>query len=250
MLNSYDCPGDANDSADGGIWFNTDIQDYLNPNDGHGDSWWPTSFCTLIKDIRFTVVAAPKTCPPDNFSSPRQQEYINQYAAGTYLNLPPSYGKKGGNACGPSSFTMLVNSLKKAAGDDQHLLDLKTTYDSTYRPGGFQWEKALDYARSLGYDAVLDEPGARTSSKQPAIVNEPTQAFVDSELAAGNLVLVSTTFGAGKWDTLGGGHVILITGRASTYTQTAGSSRRRALTLAVPSGTTSSTTPPGTTSGP
>ncbi len=168
-------------------------------------------FTSIIKDSSWTVsVAHP--CAGSNYGDPSTSAYINQYDAGTNLNLPVSSGAggaRGGNACGPSSLVMLINAIKEAAGSSTRM-DLKDVYTQAMTNGWtadgqdnlFDWEKAEAWAKSKGYAVTLGEG----------------IDFIDTQLASGALVLASTLFSSkaqSSSNPYGGGHVVLFTGRTA-----------------------------------
>jgi hypothetical protein len=138
-------------------------------------------------------------CGGSDYGDPANAGYINQYDAGNALDLPTSHGQKGGNSCGPSSFTMLVDAFKRGAASAQ-FPDLQDVYDATVSNGNFTWAQGLAAAYSMGYYDAVESSGIDQ---------------INAWLAAGVPVLASTTFGSAAWGTPGGGHVILITGRTA-----------------------------------
>lgn len=150
-------------------------------------------------------------CKGGDGTDPANSDYINQYDAGKAVPLPKGHAdpRPGGNACGPSSLTMLVNA-NKAANGSSTFANLGDVYDSSMTEGhggdgvdnNFDWLKGVATARGMGYIADYHDPSVPGSSEQ---------TFIDSNLADGTPVLAGDTFSNGSGQ--GSGHVILITGR-------------------------------------
>jgi hypothetical protein len=188
------------------------------------------AFWMITNDSKQAVVRATPLCKGSDYSDPSTNPYINQYDAGESLSLPissaSSGSKKGGNACGPSSFTMLINSYKSSNGQAKRL-PLFSSND--FSPGvkvsvygktmssqpannadnTFSWGKALTFVKS-----ELAFIGAKsfelTHPNTPRTVKD-LKAFIDDNLSIGTPVLVSTTFSSKKRTSsnpYSGGHVI------------------------------------------
>jgi hypothetical protein len=65
-----------------------------------------------------------------DYKDTANSRYINQYAAGAAYGLPAAEGEPGGNACGPSALTTLLN-LFKVWSNNPLREDLKHIYDRT-----------------------------------------------------------------------------------------------------------------------
>lgn len=189
-------------------------------------------FWVVSSSAQHAVVRAAPLCLSSDYTSPSVNPYIHQYAAGVAVGLPiDSHGKAGGNACGPSSLTMLINSFKFANGqakrlpliltDDYSGPPMKSVYGMTMvappvdnANNLFDWAKGLAFARS-----VLAFPSATLFVQKhpttPRTVNH-LLAFIDHSLSNGWPVLVSTSFSTkirASANPFGGGHVILLSGR-------------------------------------
>lgn len=203
------------------------------------------AFWLLTDDNKQAVVRATPLCNGSNYSQPATNPYINQYDAGQTLNLPiDTHSKKGGNACGPSSFTMLINSFKLSNAQNKRLpLFSASDFSSTVKnsvfgrtmrqaypqPGSwtgtsydggdfnFDFPSALIHAQSeLAYlDAKVF---GQTHPSIPRTVNH-LKAFIDDNLSIGTPVLVSTTFSSKirtSANPYSGGHIIFFAGRTLT----------------------------------
>ncbi len=140
--------------------------------------------------------------------------YINQYDAGCASDpfpagLPVAFsdGQRGGDACGSSSLTMLLNAMQYASGVDMaNRQDLVGVYWATAdqpvgnpAPDGnsFNWANGRALARQLGYRNAKSFNGGK--------------AVIDGHLGNNVAVVVSTRFGGGvKW---GKGHCVLLLDR-------------------------------------
>lgn len=90
--------------------------------------------------------------------------YINQYQAGESENLPESYKKKGGNACGISSLTMRLRQIIRDVGvqipaeakDSSGLLSVAYVFSYKMNGNGAQLQKEADGAAKRG-DLMSDD---------------------------------------------------------------------------------------------
>lgn len=206
---------------------------HLDPPDtdpGPNAKWVISTYCTTVTASRFTVLNDPGECPatPDKTQWPTT-DYFNQYDAGAAEDLPTSSSKEGGNACGPSSTLMgALASLKRNFPGDTgpHLEALKymidglpslgETYDAVMglsraqitapnTQNGAWGGKAVALLKSLGWSkAQLVMLG----SSQADVATNNQNKIVNA--LAREPVLLSTAFGASRWGTAGGGHVILL----------------------------------------
>lgn len=213
------------DTIDGiGIVRNLSIHDPLNNKNRGTIVFW-----ALTDTGNQAIVRAIPLCQSNNSNYSallrNRNPYIHQYAAGRELNIPfSSTGVRGGNACGPSSLTMLLNTFKFTSTRSQRFDLYSASTDAIYRntmtqpPADFvnnlfDWADALNLVTTQY--AYLDS----TLFEQNRLSLPPTvrdlKAFIDDKLSLGIPVLVSTTFSSGlrvpvAW---GGGHVVMFVGR-------------------------------------
>lgn len=178
-----------------------------------GGHWAPDTFCNATGITGFYVTAA-SDCPINgDMSQWPTSPYISQYDAGARLNLPLGSGRRGGNACGPSSLLMAMLS-----GGSTGLPSLEDTFDATMRlnrvqvqPGGNNvfWgdPRGVALARSLGFRQARTRPlGTNAQGMEQQILNS-------LHVGGGNTpVVISTAFGGARWGVTGGGHMIAIVG--------------------------------------
>ena len=179
-----------------------------------GGHWAPDTFCNATGFTGF-YVSAKSDCPINGDMSqwPAPSPYISQYDAGTRLNLPLGSGRKGGNACGPSSLLMAMLS-----GGPTGLPPLVDVFDATMhldrvqvQPGGnnvFEGNpRGVALAKSLGFRQ------AQTRSLGTDVQGMETQILNSLHVGGGNTpVVISTAFGGARWGVTGGGHMIAIVG--------------------------------------
>ena len=189
-----------------------DVQPPDAPVNGH---WAPDTFCNATQIIGFYVTAA-SDCPiSGDMTQWPTSPYISQYDAGARLNLPLGSGRKGGNACGPSSLLMAMLS-----GGATGLPPLPDVFDATMRldrvqvqPGGnnvFEGNpKGVALAKSLGFRQARVLPLPRD------VQGIETQILTSLHKGANggpSPVVISTAFGGARWGVTGGGHMIAIVG--------------------------------------
>lgn len=212
-----------------------DVGDPLN-NKGTGDMvfWASTASASGIVKVNHA-------CGLDvEYRDPDASTYVNQYAAGLASDVeqPPPWlhpnlveasdGKRGGNACGPSSLTMLVNEHKRQRpGDPGDRVNLDSAYQKTIcefkTVNGKGVCTALEGPPEDGKNYAFSSAQAQTyldkqlGYKQAVLADAKTLAelvgFIDSRLDQGVPLLVSTTFGGSAWGKFGGGHMIEFVGR-------------------------------------
>jgi hypothetical protein len=186
---------------------------------GDGWHWAVASFCTTVRWRSFYVLGSPGNC------SARASAYINQYTAGARLDLPVARGQFGGNACGPSSLLMAMMQSKYGSAS---LPSLQAVFDETMRVprdrvtprtiDDFVGSKAAEFLRLHGWEQATlgrlgtdaDNIAGEEAGTQLDLSNE---AQIDHALSRGPIVL-STVLGTGRWGTTGGGHMIVVIGRA------------------------------------
>ena len=181
------------------------------PPPPNGDNHWSVStFCNTAKTVGFYVRAATSCPMSGDMSGWPGTPYIQQYDVGKRLKLPARHGKKGGNACGPSSLLMVM--LRNGGAAD--LPTLEATFDATMQKARKDVKdedqnqfagdpKGVRFAKSLGWR------DARTVGLGNG-VEIMTERLLTS-LAKGPLVL-STAFGTARWGVTGGGHMIAVMG--------------------------------------
>jgi hypothetical protein len=201
------CPLNDTDFPDPG-----DVQPPTMPDTG--GHWAPDSFCNATAFTGF-YVSAKSDCPASGDMSqwPSPSPYISQYDAGARLNLPLGSGRRGGNACGPSSLLMAMLS-----GGPTGLPSLEDTFDATMRlnrvqvqPGGDNvfWgdPRGVALAKSLGFRQ------ARTRALGTNVQDMERTILTSLHVGGGNTpVVISTAFGGARWGVTGGGHMIAIVG--------------------------------------
>lgn len=181
------------------------------------------------------ILRAHRLCPNDDYATLSSNPYINQYDAGPVLNLPISSATsgaiRGGNACGPSSMTMLINGYKVAnavprrlnlfTSADYSTLTKVSAYGMTMKlapmdnaNNKFDWGRAQTYLKHLGYKGA--NQFSHATSVNPTVGQ--LKAYLDDNLAMGVPVLLSTTYSSKRRDhtnPYSDGHVILAVGRTS-----------------------------------
>ena len=179
------------------------------PPDVANLTWVVDAFCNTTIVTGF-YVASTGQCPArGDMSRWPATSYINQYDAGSRLRLPVARdGRRGGNACGPSSLLM---AMLQSAGS-RNLPKLAFTYDETMRHKAaaigrdrrnvFQGGKAVAHLKSLGWKAA----------KQTSPLGTTAEALTETILTklAKGPVVISTAFGGSRWGVTGGGHMIAI----------------------------------------
>jgi hypothetical protein len=187
-----------------------DVQPPDPPMNGH---WAADSFCNATQIIGFYVTAKSECPISGDMSQWPTSPYISQYDAGARLNLPLGSGRRGGNACGPSSLLMAMLS-----GGATGLPSLEDTFDATMhldrvqvQPGGnnvFEGNpRGVALAKSLGFRQ------ARTRSLGTDVQGMEAQILNSLHVGGGNTpVVISTAFGGARWGVTGGGHMIAIVG--------------------------------------
>jgi hypothetical protein len=78
------------------------------PDTGDDRLWMVKSFCNTTKVVGLYVKSAARCPTKGDMSRWPSMPYINQYDAGARLHLPVGSGRRGGNACGPSSLLMAM----------------------------------------------------------------------------------------------------------------------------------------------
>ncbi|RIK56925.1 MAG: hypothetical protein DCC57_02565 [Chloroflexi bacterium] len=152
------------------------------------------------------VVRAHWRCAGKDYSDSNTATYINQYAAGDVYGLPIRHRQRGGNACGPSSFTMLINAYEYASNSATRL-DLADVYTATMsNPAEDEKNNLFDYWKGHAHALSLGYRRSRVITGK---------AEIDAELEQGRPVLVSTRFSSKNHPQLGGGHVVLFWGRTA-----------------------------------
>ena len=162
--------------------------------------------CRHYQSIYFTVTAdgdCTGLTPPYT-----DAPYVNQYDWGNKAKIvTDQYGARGGNACGASSFNMMLfNAAGSAPGTKAQTALYGATANNIVGNGlknEFDFNAAQTMAESRGYTnaRVVGLGGSQTSGVA-------AENLLTTFLKNGP-VLTSTTFGAGDWSTAGGGHVIL-----------------------------------------
>jgi hypothetical protein len=174
-------------------------------------------FWVQSDDKSQSVVLMPR-CGFGDYQDRVHSTYINQHAAGNAsqkfpVGLPRnSHMRRGGNACGASALTMLLNSLRFVSGErPANRYDLSRIYRAVVKnhpviDGAINWydlERAIALTKSLGFPDVKYVVG---------------KAAIDAQLDSYIAVVTSTRFGApnskgeAKW---GRGHIILLLGRTA-----------------------------------
>jgi Divergent InlB B-repeat domain len=157
-------------------------------------------------------------CGLSDYQDQLHATYINQHAAGNSspkfpVGLPRnSHLRRGGNACGASALTMLLNSISFVSGErPANRYDLTRIYRAVVKnhpvvDGAVNWydlERAIALSKSLGFTDVKYVEG---------------KAAIDAQLDSYTAVVASTRFGGpnsqgeAKW---GRGHIILLLARTS-----------------------------------
>ena len=192
--------------------------------------WVIEAFCNKTTVTGFYVASTSK-CSKADMSKWSGFPYINQYDAGARLGLPHSAsdGRKGGNACGPSSLMMAMLS-----GGPGNLTTLPKAYDETMLRTAAQIaaaearaaqitnatkrQKATKAAREnkfSGPNAVtfLDSLGWKSARVHTlsADVKEMDRTILET-MDGKNPVVLSTAFGTNRWGVTGGGHMVAIVG--------------------------------------
>ncbi len=151
--------------------------------------WAVASFCTSVRWRSFAVLGPRGQCPLTNDGSLWPTvPYINQYAAGSRLNLPLGRGEAGGNACGPSALLMaMLQSRIRTHRATMGLPALGTAFDQTMqrsragaRPNAsneFVGGKAAEFLRHHGWPAATLE---RLGSDENSIAPESSGTDLDS----------------------------------------------------------------------
>jgi hypothetical protein len=177
------------------------------------ETWVADAFCNTTKIVGFYVTSTTKCSAKNDTSSWSRNPYINQYDAGSRLRLPiAADGRRGGNACGPSSTLMAMLS-----GGTRGLPTLTKAYDKTMRrtaadvnarggKNGFLGSKAETYLRSMGWK------DAREHKFGPLDGVEQMQTTILKAMNGRYPVIASTAFGGARWGMTGGGHIIAIVG--------------------------------------
>jgi len=182
------------------------------PPDPGGDSaWYVVAFCNTTKVVGF-YVKGTSSCPTrGNMSHWTGNPYINQYDAGARLKLPVRFGKRGGNACGPSSLLM---AMLQSAGP-RSLPTLTKVFDATMtsRSAATAPEQENDFHTSPNAVAYLKSLGWKEARKV-ALGTKPEDMDQQILTALGKKqpIVISTAFGTNQWGVTGGGHMIAIVG--------------------------------------
>ena len=194
--------------------------------DGEDWHWAVDSFCTTVRWWNFFVLGSRGQCSTTGSRS-SSAVYVNQYLAGLRLRLPRAQGRRGGNACGPSSLLMAMRLAAGAARSGSRP-PLQRIFDQTmlYRRNqlapdtidDFVGSKAAIFLRHHGWhQATLGRLGTNADEVAPAasgsVLDPSNQARFDRALQRGPVIL-STDLGIGRWGTTGDGHMIVVTGRA------------------------------------
>jgi hypothetical protein len=166
------------------------------------------TFCNTTKTTGFYVTARAQCPVSQDMTQWPVAPYINQYDAGERLLLPVGQGKRGGNACGPSSLLMAMlgwsgaNDLPTLKDAFDHTMQLSSSQVTANAENSFVGSpKAVAYAKSLGWLSA-HTVGLGTSV-------EEIELHVLEALSKGPVV-ISTAFGGARWGKTGGGHMIAI----------------------------------------
>lgn len=183
------------------------------PPELQDQTWVADAYCNRTQIVGFYVTSKTKCSAKNDTSRWSSNPYINQYDAGSLLRLPiAADGRRGGNACGPSSTLMAMLS-----GGTRGLPTLTKVYDKTMRrtaadvnarggKNGFLGSKAETYLRSMGWrDAKEHKFG-------PLDGVEEMQSTILQAMDGKYPVIASTAFGGARWGMTGGGHIIAIVG--------------------------------------
>ena len=154
------------------------------------------------------VLRATRQCVDADYGNPATTTYINQYDAGSRLGLPATpTGIRGGNACGPSALTMLLNTLNRMSGRAERV-DLAEAYRRSMQflafdgvDNRFLWRAGLAYVHTKGFKSARLVSGGRKE--------------LDDLLDRGVPVVVGTALGLEPNFQPGGGHVVLFLGRTA-----------------------------------
>jgi len=169
-------------------------------------------FWVQTDDQNQSIALMPRCCFGD-YQDQVHSTYINQHATGNAsqafpIGLPKdSKGRRGGNACGASALTMLLNSVSYVGnGGQASRYGLPQVYRAVAKrqpivaedKNWYDLEKAVGFVKSLGFFNAKYVVG---------------KAAIDAQLDSYVAVVASTRFGSpdengtAKW---GGGHIVLL----------------------------------------
>jgi hypothetical protein len=200
------------------------------PPDPAEGTWVVDAFCNTTIVVGFYVASTSKCSSKADMSKWSGFPYVNQYDAGERLGLPRSGsdGRRGGNACGPSSLMMAM-----LAGGPGNLRTLPQTYDGTMERTAAEVaaaertaaqappkkrKKALRKARGNKFSgpnavAFLKSLGWRSARVHRLSANvEENERTILETMGGKGPVVVSTAFGTNRWGLTGGGHMVAIVG--------------------------------------
>ena len=165
-------------------------------------------FWAQTADQNQHIIKMPR-CRFSDYTDRVHSTYINQYAAGSAsppfpVGLPTDqWDVPGGNACGASALTMLLNSLLYILSSQPSRQDLSQVYRAVVQ------NKAADGAQNQYHPAKALSLVKHIGFSRAKYVNG--KAAIDAQLANYVAVVASTRFGSGAgW---GGGHMVLLLSR-------------------------------------
>jgi hypothetical protein len=140
--------------------------------------------------------------------------YLNQYDVGIAESLPKRFGKRGGNACGPTSLGQMLNAFRRSNGKDSipirdvfgKVMEVPDKYVDEF-PMGFVAAFGRAFLKNQGYPSVYRLVG--TKGDNTATVRKA----LDSLLELGYVAITGTKFGEAPYPKKGGGHVVLTLGK-------------------------------------
>jgi hypothetical protein len=184
--------------------------------------WEAKTYCLEGYATPFVVDGAQGEGNYSGDESQPSSPYVNQYAAGTHLKLPPAAydSRPGATASGPSSLLMGMRAALGASKPASWFPALKAVYERTVDSNrDFDPEPAVKLLKELGWTQAVATPlegdVASVADAGPpypiAYPNASNEAAVDKALQSGPVAL-DTELGTDEWGKTGGGHVILIVG--------------------------------------
>jgi hypothetical protein len=140
--------------------------------------------------------------------------YLNQYDVGIAESLPKRFGKRGGNACGPTSLGQMLNAFRRSNGKDSipirnvfgKVMEVPDTYVDEF-PMGFVAAFGRAFLKNQGYQSVYRAVGTKGDNAVTV------RKALDSLLELGYVAITGTKFGEAAYPKKGGGHVVLTIGK-------------------------------------